>query len=219
MKSYQSKSVGVDELKPNPWNSNVVLPENEQKIEESIKRLGLFKPITVRELEDGSYEILGGQHRWEAACRMGYEKIGIVNVGDVTDKLAKEIGLADNGRYGEDDTGLLKNILNSLDSSAADLAGFLPFALEGLEDVFSGTEVEIDLEDLDMDEDDIELDEDAPTVGPSHQVMRFKVPVDDAEEVSEFIEKIMKKEGFEDEDSLTNAGDALVWLVNQARKG
>jgi ParB family chromosome partitioning protein len=71
----QQAVVPVELLHPNPWNTNVVTPENEKRIEESIKRLGLFKPVTVRELTDGRLEILGGQHRWEAARRLGYKEV------------------------------------------------------------------------------------------------------------------------------------------------
>src|SRR4051812_26558524 len=112
----QQAVVPVELLHPNPWNTNVVTPENEKRIEESIKRLGLFKPVTVRELTDGRLEILGGQHRWEAARRLGYKEVPIFNVGTISDVQAQQIGVADNGRYGEDDAAALATLLKGLGS-------------------------------------------------------------------------------------------------------
>jgi ParB family chromosome partitioning protein len=45
--------------------------------------------------------------------------------------------------------------------------------------------------------------------------MRFKVPVQDADAITDLIEKIMTDQNFTEADSLTNAGDALVWLSQE----
>ena len=50
-----------------------------------------------------------------------------------------------------------------------------------------------------------------------YQVMRFKVPVDDADFVRGVIDGICERQGFISSDSLTNAGDALVWLCGRQR--
>ena len=49
----------------------------------------------------------------------------------------------------------------------------------------------------------------------SHQIMRFKVPMEDAPAIQDVIESIMKSQGFTDDDSLMNAGNALVYLVTK----
>ena len=96
--------VETSRLRPNPWNTNAVSPENEEKLRRSIERFGVFKPIICRELPGGTLEILGGEHRWQTAREMGLDTVPVVNLGAVSDERAKEIGLVDNGRYGEDDT-------------------------------------------------------------------------------------------------------------------
>lgn len=53
----QIQHTRVDDLAPSPWNVNVVAPGNEAKIDESIKRLGLFKPILVREVEGKALDV------------------------------------------------------------------------------------------------------------------------------------------------------------------
>ena len=107
------ETLAPERLSPNPWNTNVVSPENQQKLNASIKRFGMFKPIVVREI-DGTLEIIGGQHRWEAAVEMKLPEVPVVNLGRITDKKAKEISLVDNGRYGADDTLQLAELLDDI---------------------------------------------------------------------------------------------------------
>lgn len=203
-----------DSLVPNPWNTNVVSPDNEAKLEESIKRFGMFKPVVVRELVDGTLQIIGGEHRAGAAKRMGIKQIPVVNLGRIDDNKAKEISLVDNGRYGADDTLQLAELLEGL-GNADELASFMPYSETDLASIFSS--VNIALDDLDLPD----LDENKPVLPKekpiqTHTVMRFKVPVDDQGWIVDLIEKTMKSQKFTEDDSLTNAGDALVFLLKQA---
>jgi ParB-like chromosome segregation protein Spo0J len=203
-----------DSLVPNPWNTNVVSPDNEAKLEESIKRFGMFKPVVVRELADGTLQIIGGEHRAGAAKRMGLKAIPVVNLGRIDDNKAKEISLVDNGRYGADDTLQLAELLEGL-GNADELASFMPYSETDLASIFSS--VNIALDDLDLPD----LDEEKPVLPKekpiqTHAVMRFKVPVDDQGWIVDLIEKTMKSQKFTEEDSLTNAGDALVFLLKKA---
>lgn len=202
-----------DALKPNPWNTNNVPPDGEAKIDESLRRHGFIKPIIVRELTDGTLEILGGEHRRDAALRLGLDQVPVFNLGRIGEKKAKEIGLIDNARYGHDDTLGLAALLGEL-GSIEELSTFLPYSDMDFESIFSSASIELD--DFDID--------DATSHAPSapkvpavqtHQVMRFKVPAQDCSDVQAKIEKVLKRQGFTESDQLTNAGDALVWLLNQ----
>ena len=46
----------------------------------------------------------------------------------------------------------------------------------------------------------------------------MKVPVEDAARVTKIFDKVMKMQGFVESDSLSNAGDALVHIVNVFEK-
>lgn len=202
-----------ESLFPNPWNTNVVPPDNEAKLDESVKRLGMFKPVVVRELANGTLQILGGEHRAASAKRVGLKQIPVINLGKVDDKRAKEISLIDNGRYGSDNTLELAALLDEL-GTADELAKFMPYTDADLASIFSS--VSIALDDLDLPE--IEETPTAPSrdkPAQTHQIMRFKVPVDDVDEITRLIEKTMKVQGFSESDSLTNAGDALVFLLKK----
>lgn len=210
----QQSFVDPKRLVPNPWNTNVVSPENEAKIDESLRRFGMFKPIVVRTLDNGDLQILGGAHRRDSAIRLNIKSVPIINVGKIDDKRAKEIGLVDNGRYGDDDTLQLAALLEEL-GSPDDLATFMPYTDTDFASIFSSVNIAFD---------DLELPDDGDHSAPklptertvqTHQVMRFKVPAGDVATITDLIEKTMKEQRFTEEDSLTNAGNALVHLFQK----
>lgn len=211
-------SVSPSLLRPNPWNTNFVSPENEEKLLASMRRFKLFKPIIVREIEeDGEtvYEILGGEHRWEGAKRLGYTEVPIMNLGAISDTEAKEISLADNARYGSDDSAALAALLSEL-GSTDDLQSFLPFTDPDLKSIFAASDIALD--DLELDDpiaETIAEPKDEPEAKPAktHVIMRFKVSIADSETIAEKVARTKKEQGFTSGDDLTNAGDALVHLL------
>ena len=207
-------------LVANPFNPNVLSPDNERKLDESLRRNEMFKPILVRTLTNGELEILGGQHRVESAMRLGFKEIPVFNLGHVDDKRAKEICLIDNSRYGADDTIELARLLESLDTNADELASFLPYSDADLSAIFATGE--IDLDDLLTTEEEEKagkVDSSDIQAVKTHQIMRFAIPVEDAAWVTKLVDKTMKIQGFVESNSLQNAGDALVHLLKGLRDG
>jgi hypothetical protein len=218
MSKAQALEVSPSELRPNSFNVNVMSPENEQKLENSIDRFdGLFKPILVREVEgESGYEILGGEHRWIVATKKGLATVPIWNLGPISDVQAKEISLADNARYGADDALELANLLKDLDESGDIVKSFLPYTEVDIASIFAASTIALD--ELEIEE----KHEEEPGVAPepptarapkTHTMMRFKVPIEDAEWITELIVKIQSEHGYTAEDQATNAGDALVHLL------
>lgn len=207
--------VSPDQLRANPWNTNFVTPENEEKLTESVRQLGMFKAVTVREAPDGKtkYEILGGEHRWAIAINMGAETIPIFNVGPVDDEIAKKITIADNARYGADDPLQLAELIKSL-GEAADIQIFLPWSDADVATLFATSDIALD--DLELPESFEEpvVEPKAERVPKTHTIMRFKVALADAERITEMITKTQKHQSFTASDDLTNAGDALVHLLS-----
>lgn len=212
----QYLELSPSQLCKNSWNTNKVSPENERKIRASLKRNGMFKPIIVRETkESDKYEIIGGEHRWEQAIEIGLEKIPVINLGFIDDARAKEIGLTDNARYGVDDTVELADLLKDM-GNIDELQDFLPYGSSDFETIFSSSDIA--LEDLEIDEnfdDDEKTLETEPLPKPTktHTIMRFKVPIEDAERITALIATTRKDYGFTEADELTNVGDALVHLL------
>jgi ParB-like chromosome segregation protein Spo0J len=204
-------------IESSPWNANVVSHENEEKLRASIERHGMFKPILVREIGPASrLQCIGGWHRCEQAIELGYDEIPTINLGEISDEKAKEISLADNARYGIDDTLKLSELLEELDAAA--LEAVLPWSQRDLAAITQSLTVDID--DLDLDEpsvdndaDDEEPEEAAPKASKTHQTMRFRNSLTDAARIADLITKTMREQGFTKEDDLTNAGDALAYLL------
>lgn len=215
MTSPTSQYVDPRLLEPNPWNTNVVAPDNEAKIDASLRRNGMFKPIIVRTLPSGRLQILGGAHRRDSAIRLGLDQVPVFNLGAISDKQAKEIGIADNARYGNDDTIALAALLDEL-GSPEELAEFLPYTDTDFESIFSAQNIALDELDLPDSGPAAPPDPGLPKATQTHTIMRFKVPIEDAATITDKINAVMKRQRFVDEDSLTNAGHALVHILKDA---
>lgn len=215
--------VEVARLRPNPWNTNSVGAQNYEKLKGSIEKLGFFKPILARELDGGQFEILGGEHRWRAAMEQGISTVPVISVGKISDLVAKQMSLVDNERYGEDDQVALQRLIEEIQSELDyQLSEIAPY-----DDELAATlarESAIDLEMLEAlsrgDEEPIEKDsrEKAERVGAEHQTMRFKVTFDASDRVTETIKSIIKEQAINTGNDMENAGEALVWLVDNYKE-
>lgn len=212
--TYQS--VPVAQLRPNPWNTNIVPPDNEAKLEQSMRRNGVFRPIIAREIDENGttvLEIIGGEHRWGLAKKIGLAEVPVVNMGPITDLQAKEIGVIDNTRYGADDALSFAELLKSL-GDVDELQSFLPYAEEQFKDIFSVSDIALDDLEFAQDDEIVDAPEPAAAKAPkTHSMLRFKVPLQDAERISALIGRTQKQHGLNTADELTNAGDALVHLL------
>lgn len=167
---------------------------------------------------DGELQILGGEHRTRKAAEMGIEEVPVVILEDISDKRAKALGLADNGRYGEDDALKLSSILSDIGTEFLDM---LPFDDQDLAGIFAASSVNLDdIGFTDEDESSIGLESlaDAPRASITHELMRFKVPIEDREAVESFIKHVVKTKGLSSEpDSMIQVGMALVEIVKVAK--
>jgi len=210
-----------DDLRPNPWNPNNVDPINQTKLENSIRKDGIKRPIVVRQLDNGDYQIIGGQHRTEAALSLGLESVPIINRGKISDAEAKKETLLDNYRYGSDNLDRLSELLSDPDiGDALDLISTMPIDEEELAQYFSHlTSVDVD---LDVDghlEEDKGDDDEAETIdlgikpARTHQIIRFRISVEDQAKLAELVKQTKIDEGYTESDDLTNDGDALIHLL------
>ena len=197
-------------LSPNPFNPNRIDPATLDRLRNSLDRLGTFKPILVRELDDTSLQILGGYHRAILAQERD-EDVPVINLGLVDDQKAKELTLADNAVYGRNDSDLMNDLLKSMDVELAELSTFLPGHYEDLEFDLSAPEASVDLETLGM----TEPEEPVTRPAPTHTTLRFRVPIDDAHRITDKIQEVIEAEDFTGGSSSENAGDALVYLFGR----
>lgn len=151
-----------------------------------------------------------------AAVAEGIEQIPVLILEDVDDAAAMKIGQVDNSRYGTDDAIALARIYDNLGMSDEELAAFLPFAASDLSEIRQI--VDVDLGELDLITDDpgnpeeFVRDEYQPEAR-THDIMKFRIGIADAEKIRSKVTNVIKKQGFNDRDEMTAAGDALSYIL------
>lgn len=189
------------DLKANPWNSNRVDRKNFEKLKKSLQSLSCFKPVIVRTLPDGTYQILGGYHRNEAAKELGFKTVPVLNIGSkIDDDRAKEISLVDNTRYGEDDAEALSKLLDSFETDL--LAEIIPdmptVELPDTDDALAKLDEEMKA--LKEEESDFKM-------------LKFKLPIDKAEEIEAVLSRIAYDFDYKYPDGYSNFNEALHHLA------
>jgi ParB family chromosome partitioning protein len=89
--------VAVSAVAPNPNQPRAHFDEESLvELAASIASMGVLQPILVRQLDDGSYELIAGERRWRAATRAGLTSIPAVvrftdEVGSVEQALVENL--------------------------------------------------------------------------------------------------------------------------------
>ena len=66
-----------------------------EELANSIKELGLVQPITLRQMEDGRYQIIAGERRWRASQLAGLTTIPAY-IRTIKDENVMEMALVEN---------------------------------------------------------------------------------------------------------------------------
>ena len=83
-------------IEPNPDQPRQDFDEEElQALSESIALHGVLQPLTVRELENGYYQIIAGERRWRASRMAQLNEVPVIIV-EADDKKATELALIEN---------------------------------------------------------------------------------------------------------------------------
>ena len=135
------KWVGLELVHANPWNPNVQSDFMYDKTKISILEHGFVDPIKVRQIGK-EYEVIDGEHRWRVANELitrveengddyfirddneriysvkkeyAEGKIPIINYGDVSDGVARELTIVLNNTRGESDELKLAEVIREID--------------------------------------------------------------------------------------------------------
>jgi len=76
------KQIRVDDIEPTAFNPNEMNSEEFEMLLNEITEVGFIAPLQVVPLVDGSYRIIGGAHRWQAAKTLGMERVPCVVLSD-----------------------------------------------------------------------------------------------------------------------------------------
>lgn len=128
--------IPVSELRPAPWNPNVMDRAMAARLNASIDRFGFVENLVVRPIGNGAYgayEVLSGNQRLNAVRDLQFTEAPCVIV-DLDDADAMLLAQALNQIEGEDDQGrraeLIRTVLASL--SQDEVIAILPETVESL---------------------------------------------------------------------------------------
>lgn len=86
----------IYKVEPNPDQPRHDFDEEElQALADSIEEHGIIQPLTVRELQNGYYQIIAGERRWRAARIANLQEVPAVII-EADDKKAMELALIEN---------------------------------------------------------------------------------------------------------------------------
>jgi ParB family chromosome partitioning protein len=86
----------LTQIEPNKNQPRKVFdPEAMRELTASIAEHGVLTPITVRKIEDGTYQIIAGERRWRAARAAGLTEIPAYLI-EADDRTAMELALIEN---------------------------------------------------------------------------------------------------------------------------
>ena len=83
----------IYKVEPNPDQPRQDFDEEElQALADSIEIHGVIQPLTVRQMENGYYQIIAGERRWRAARIANLQEVPVVVI-EADDKKAMELAL------------------------------------------------------------------------------------------------------------------------------
>lgn len=90
------QELNLDDIRPNPHQPRVNFDEEAlRELAVSIQSIGIVQPITVREVEDGKYEIVAGERRYRASRMAGLTTIPAY-IRKVEEESVLELALIEN---------------------------------------------------------------------------------------------------------------------------
>lgn len=128
------RNTAVDKLIHADWNYKVDDDEMTSKLVANIKRNGQVESILVRNMPDGVFEVVNGNHRLVAFQQLGIKEVMCFHLGDIDLKAAQRLAIEVNETGFDASYPALAKLVrdiaggdNFTDDSLAELAETLPF--------------------------------------------------------------------------------------------
>jgi len=121
--------VKVDKLKKAEWNYKTDNDELLGKLKANIKKNGQIENLIVRELGDGSFEVVNGNHRLQVLKELNIPEAMVYNLGNIPVRQAKKIAVETNETKFESDTAKLAKLIADVasDFDLSDLVDTMPY--------------------------------------------------------------------------------------------
>lgn len=121
--------IALEKLVKADWNYKEEDAAKTEKLIANIKRNGQVETIIVRELETGFFEVVNGNHRYDALKALGFTHVAAYNAGPITLAAAQRLAIETNETKFDTNTlqlgGIIQEILAEFDIS--DLLQTMPY--------------------------------------------------------------------------------------------
>ena len=119
----------LDKVKPAKRQPRQEVSEKElRELTRSIKEKGFIQPIVAREISGGSYEIVAGERRYQAAKSLGLKEIPTI-IKELDDKEAFVLAIVENLQRQDsnpiEEAEAFKRLIEDFDFSLEDIAKFV----------------------------------------------------------------------------------------------
>lgn len=127
--------IDITKLVKAPWNYKEEDDFMSKQLVGNLKQNGQVENILVRELDDGQFEVVNGNHRYDAMKELGFEVVMTYNLGKISLAAAKRIAVATNETKFKSDPYKFAQLMNELQTE---------FSIESLQEdmPFSANEIE-----------------------------------------------------------------------------
>jgi len=137
LKQLGYEVIEIEKLVKADWNYKGEDEGKSIKLQENIKRNGQIENIIVRKLETGFYEVVNGNHRYDAMKEIGFKFAVVHNKGEITLSEAKRIAIETNETKFDTDQLKLAELLGDINAefSIDEMAVTMPYNPEEIKDM------------------------------------------------------------------------------------
>jgi hypothetical protein len=150
------REIKITNLVKADWNYKKNDEHKKEKLKENIKRNGQIENIIIRSLDTGFYEVVNGNHRFEALKELGMETAICYDLGNISQRAAMRIAIETNETKFDTDqvslAELIKEIVEEFPIDELELT--MPYSDQDLENYIKLTE--FDWSQFDKDKVDID---------------------------------------------------------------
>lgn len=132
--------IPIEKLVKANWNYKNDDVELKEKLKANIKRNGQIENLIVRELETGFFEIVNGNHRYDALFELKTKSVMCYNLGSISLQQAQRIAIETNETRFTSDTDKLSALLNeiNIEFEYEDLLSTLPYDADEFKELLEG---------------------------------------------------------------------------------
>lgn len=117
------------------WNYKGEDQAKTEKLKANIKKNGQVENLLIREMPEGKYEVVNGNHRLDVMNDLKLKKAHVYNFGKISDNAAKRIAIETNETRFETDNLKLAGLIKELatDFTVEELETTMPFNAEEID--------------------------------------------------------------------------------------